>query len=270
MASHSAIRSRDASSPLTVLVQPTLKQLRKEARERFLAGRKAETQYMRQLQAVANQIDKLVRGMAPDGQIVDVRPLSDMLFRYASILQPWGESVAWRMISDVSKRDAAAWRRHGQMIGRSLRLEIESAPTGAAMQKLLQHRVKEITSIPQEAAQRLFTLTTEGISRGTRASEIAAQIMQSGEVAKSHAQMLARTGVSSTATALTRARAEHVGSQGYIWRTSRDGDVRPSHRAMEGKFVNWNDPPTLDGYAAHCGEFANCRCGPEVVIPERR
>lgn len=263
-------RSRDASSPLTILVQPTLKQLRKESRERFLSGRKAETQYARQLRAVAKQIGEIVRGIAPDGIVGDVGPLIATLNRYADILAPWAQSVAWRMIVDVSKRDALAWTRHGQMIGQSLRQEIDGAPTGAAMKLALQERVKEITSLPREAAERLFNLTAEGIAGGRRAAEIAKDILQSGEVSKSRAMMLARTGVSTTATSLTKARAEYVGSSGYIWRTSRDGDVRPSHRAMEGKFVPWNDPPTLDGYKAHCGEFANCRCFPEPVLPEWR
>jgi hypothetical protein len=38
---------------------------------------------------------------------------------------------------------------------------------------------------------------------------------------------------------------------------------------MEGKFVEWGKPPTLDNYTAHCGEFANCRCFPEPIIPDR-
>jgi uncharacterized protein with gpF-like domain len=82
-------------------------------------------------------------------------------------------------------------------------------------------------------------------------------------------EVFARTGVSTTATELTKARAVHIGSSGYLWRTSRDSDVRPTHRVMEGKFIAWNDPPEIDGYRAHCGEFANCRCWPEVQIPDK-
>jgi uncharacterized protein with gpF-like domain len=37
---------------------------------------------------------------------------------------------------------------------------------------------------------------------------------------------------------------------------------------MEGKFVTWDDPPTLDGMKGHAGQFPNCRCYPEPVIPE--
>jgi SPP1 gp7 family putative phage head morphogenesis protein len=173
------------------------------------------------------------------------------------------------MIQDVSRRDAAAWERHGKMIGESLRREIATAPTGVAMRAALREQAAEITLLPRKAAERLFKLTTEGITNGVRANEIAEQVLASGHVSASEARMLARTGVSTTATALTEARAQHIGSEGYFWRTSRDRAVRPSHRAMEGKFVRWDDPPTLDNYTAHCGQFANCRCFPEVQIPDR-
>ncbi len=39
---------------------------------------------------------------------------------------------------------------------------------------------------------------------------------------------------------------------------------------MEGRFVPWDEPPTLDGMTAHAGEFVNCRCYPEPVIPMPR
>jgi hypothetical protein len=43
-----------------------LRKARKEARERFLAGRKAESFYRRQLHQISRQVDSLVRGMAHD------------------------------------------------------------------------------------------------------------------------------------------------------------------------------------------------------------
>jgi len=249
-------------------VQPTLKQLRKEARERFLAGRRAETQYAANLRALARQIDTIVRGFAPDGVLADPTALIQTLQKYAEALGPWAQSVAWRMVVDVSKRDAVAWSKHGKMIGRSLQREIASAPTGDAMRKALVRQVQLIKSIPRDAAERVQLLTLEAITKGVRASEIAAEIMRSGEVSKSRAMLIARTEVSRTATALTQARAEFVGSTHYVWRTSKDGDVRPSHKAMEGQAVAWNDPPVLDNLRGHAGELPNCRCFPEPILPE--
>jgi SPP1 gp7 family putative phage head morphogenesis protein len=258
----------DATTPLANRFL-TLRKARKEARERFLAGRKAEKVYSRQLKQVARQIGHIVEGMAPKGVVSDIGRLTQMLHRYAEVLEPWAESVASRMIEDVSRRDAAAWEAHGKAIGAALKQEIASAPTGQAMRQIVREQVEEITSLPRKAAQRLYKLTTEGITKGTRAEEIQAAVMRSGKVSIAQAKTLSRTAVSSTASALTEARARHIGCQGYFWRTSRDRAVRPSHRKMEGQFVKFSDPPTLDNYTAHCGRFANCRCFMEPEIPDR-
>jgi uncharacterized protein with gpF-like domain len=45
--------------------------------------------------------------------------------------------------------------------------------------------------------------------------------------------------------------------------------VRESHKAMNGKFVRWDSPPTLsDGTTTHAGQIYNCRCYPDPVLPE--
>lgn len=80
--------------------------------------------------------------------------------------------------------------------------------------------------------------------------------------------VIARTEVARTSSVLTQARAEHAGSTGYIWRTARDGDVRPSHKAMNGRFVRWGEPPTLDNLRGHAGCLPNCRCYADPVIPD--
>src|ERR1700721_1280613 len=92
---------------------PDLRRLRREARERFLAGRKAETQYGIQLSRVAKHVGDIVLGMSSD---------------------------------------ALAWVRHGHEIGRALKREIDLAPTGAAMRKILEEQTARITSIPRDAA----------------------------------------------------------------------------------------------------------------------
>lgn len=45
----------------------------------------------------------------------------------------------------------------------------------------------------------------------------------------------------------------------YEWATQRDSRVRPSHAAMEGKWVKINQPPRITGYL-HVGQDWNCRC----------
>src|SRR6185437_1153848 len=96
---------------------------------------------------------------------------------------------------------------------------------------------------------------------------IVPEIMRGGEVSKSKATLIARTETGRALTALTQARAETVGSTSYVWRTVKDSDVRLSHKQMEGKVVDWDSPPTLDGLTGHAGSLPNCRCFAEPIIP---
>jgi len=173
------------------------------------------------------------------------------------------------MLADVNRRNERAWRETGKEMGKALRMEISYAPTGNAFAMLLDLQVGLIKSIPLDAAQRVQALTVEGLVTGERAKSIAAEIMRTEDVSKSKATLIARTEVARAASVLTESRARFVGSEGYIWRSSGDADVRPSHQKMDGKYVRWDKPPVTDKglgpYHAGCGP--NCRCYPDPVIP---
>jgi uncharacterized protein with gpF-like domain len=94
----------------------------------------------------------------------------------------------------------------------------------------------------------------EAVVTGGRAEPFAKEIAASGDVSRSRANLIART-ERDVQPARDQARALSIGSNGYIWRTAEDGDVRHSHREMEGKFVEWGRPPTLDGMTGHAGEL---------------
>lgn len=198
--------------------------------------------------------------------------INAIMARYADTLTEWATATAGRMLADVDRQDRNAWADYSANMSKALRDEIKTAPTGEAMRALLADQVTLIKSIPLESAKRVHELTLTAIESGTRAADIAKEIARSGEVAASRAALIARTEVARTASTLTQARAQHIGSEGYIWRTAGDSDVRESHRKMNGKFVPWDQPPALlEGnkiYHAHAGQIFNCRCYPEPVIPE--
>ncbi|WP_175992623.1 phage minor head protein [Burkholderia vietnamiensis] len=226
-----------------------------------------EQQYGTQLRKIAAQIDMFVKGFPADDASY-APTIEELLRRYAEALAPWAEATAARMIADLNRRDEQMWMKQAADMSRALREEIRGAATGETMRALLSEQVRLIKSIPLDAAERVHRLTLEGIVDGARAAQISKAIQASGSVAKSRADLIARTEVARTASALTEARALHVGSTHYVWHTSGDSDVRDSHRRMDGKVVAWNDPPTLDGMTGHAGQFPNCRCWGEPIIPE--
>lgn len=218
---------------------------------------------------MARQIGILTKGISPDGDFKDVSKIVAALQAYSKTIEPWAVSVGRYMLADVVRRDLKQWRAVSKEIGRGIRQEIESAPTGAFLQESLNRQVGLIKSLPLEAAKRVHEMTLSGLVDGRRAAEISKAILATGEVTEARARLIARTEVARTATGLTEARSRAIGSDGYIWRTSGDKDVRDSHAEMEGKYIRWAVRPRLkDGFVAHAGETPNCRCWCEPVLPD--
>ena len=233
----------------------------------FAKAKKVERGYASRLRKVAQHVADIVKGFDPNDFAGSVFA-ETALVKYAELLEPWARSVGNRMLTEVAARDKQAWAKVSAQIGRALHKEIETAPTGRAMQALLAAQVDLITSLPLEAAKRVHNLAREGLSDGTRASELAKRILETGDVTKARATLIARTETSRAATTLTQVRAEYIGSVSYIWRSVGDSDVRPSHKAMNGKVVAWNNPPTLDGMVGHAGCLPNCRCYCEPILAD--
>ena len=242
----------------------TDKELRRQARERFAVAQRLEAEYLRTLRGLTRQIDSMVRHMAnnPD-------ELQKILRQYSQTITPWARSVAQKMLTRVAKKDESAWLQLGKQMGKSLREELNEAPTGQMLQQFLNEQVHLITSLPLEAAERVHKLTLEGLLEGTRAKEIAAEILKTGKVTESRAKLIARTEVARVASGLTMVRAQSVGVTHYVWRTSGDSDVRQSHKDMNGKVIPLDRPPEVEpGKHYHAGQFPNCRCYPEPVFAD--
>ena len=228
---------------------------------------RVERVYASQLKAVARNIGMIVNGYDPTDPL-SYSIIGNLLNMYAEALEPWAAITAKRMLESASNEDLKGWRKITQEIGLGIKEEIATAPTGAAMRKLMNEQITLIKSLPIEAAQRVHELAIRSLDNGERAATYVEEIMRTGEVTRSRAMLIARTEVSRATTTFTQARAEYAGSEGYIWRTAHDGDVRKSHKAMEGRFVRWDSPPTLDNLTGHAGSVPNCRCYPEVVLKD--
>lgn len=194
----------------------------------------------------------------------------DRLERYADLIEPWSEAVSKRLISTLEIADDAMWRERSYQISAGLR-DIMVGSQGQVTRSIIDEHVKLFKSLPLQAADRVYDIhnqAIEAVVSGNRSSALKQEIMRTGEVTEARARTIARTEVGRASTAITQARSTALGSRGYIWRTADDSDVRHSHKQMEGKYVDWSKPPTLDGMTGHAGQFPNCRCYCEVVVPE--
>ena len=145
--------------------------------------------------------------------------------------------------------------------------EIDTAP------EVIERNALLISSLPEEVAAVVAQRAAERYAGGGRAAEFSMdKLLQ--RVTRVRARLIARTEVSKASTALTEARSEELNLPWYLWRTSKDARVRPSHRLMENVLFRWSDPPspealygissTLGHY--HAGNSPNDRCYPEVLL----
>ncbi|MEC4682369.1 MAG: phage minor head protein [Nitrospirota bacterium] len=224
--------------------------------------------YARQLRDVAREVARIIEGHDPLS-ITGVQEMQYALHRYAGILMPWAVKTAGKVGEQLDRQDFSMWNRHSQKIGSGLRELVRRQPAGEVIQDFLARQVHYITSLPIEEGQRVHRLSMEAMTGGKRPKDIAEELLDSGQVSKSRATLIARTECARTASALTMTRGKGVGATHAIWRTAKDKAVRPSHREMEGKTFDLYDPPTLsDGTKTFPGGIYNCRCISEIIIPE--
>lgn len=229
-------------------------------------ARRAEQGYGRSLRRVASVIGEIVQMFRPRSPEA-IRMVRRALEDYGRLLLPWSRAAAESMVQEVANRDAQAWKQAGVKLSRGLE-ELSQSAVGQARTRLVTEQVGLITSLPREAALRVQELAIRSTEQGARLDQLFDEIMRTGEVTESRARLIARTETGRAATALTQARATAIRSPGYIWRSVGDSDVRPSHKKMNGQFVAWDSPPTLDGMTGHAGTLPNCRCYAEPVIPD--
>ena len=232
-------------------------------------SKQAEIRDRTSLRQLANAVGAIVNGRY-DGSNDSVTEIMDALERYSENITPWATKVAENFTADIARQNEKRWRQHSLNISNELRSMVDNAPVGQVMKSIVSEQIKYIKSLPLEAADRVYDIQNkaiEAVVTGGRAEPFAKEIAASGDVSRSRANLIARTELGRASGALDQARALSIGSNGYIWRTAEDGDVRHSHREMEGKFVEWSRPPTLDGMTGHAGELPNCRCYKEIVFP---
>lgn len=235
--------------------------------KKFGGPKAAERRYAKALNSVATAVGKIVESW--DGHAVE--SLSSNLVSYASSLDDWATKAAKRMLDDAVKRDKMQWAARAQNMSRAFVELINKTDIGAAYTKLLDDQISLIKTIPLDAAEKAHDIVRSAQLSGTRAEQSAMMIKEMNlkngiKQQKWKALRIARTETSRASTALTEVRAKSVGSAGYIWRTSKDTDVRKSHAALDGTFISWDDPPMTDNLVGHAGCVPNCRCYAEPVL----
>lgn len=258
-----------AESLSTSDIRLTARQRRRE-QQHFARVQNAQAVYQAQLRRVARQVGEIIAAY-PVGDPAALAALQSLLDQYAVVLRPWAYAAAQRMIAEVLRRDETAWFRHAEMIGVELKREILGAtPLGDVMRQLVEDQVHLITSIPIDAGRDVQAKSREYWSGGIRYDELRKFVLERSNVTYNRATLIARTETAKTASAVVESRAKFIGATHYIWRSVRDKDVRRLHKQLDGSVQAWDDPPVAEegGQRHHPGNFPNCRCFAEPILPD--
>lgn len=172
-----------------------------------------------------------------------------------------------------SWREAARESSKGRVIYAALQAELQG-PLGGLVMEQIRRNAAYIQSVPAAIARQMTEHVLAQSMAGLRASTIAQELRDLyPHLTQVKANLIARTEVAKTHTALVQGRAQQLGIQWYVWRTAEDQRVRKSHRLLDGVLVAWDDPPSPEALAHersygayHAGETFNCRCIAQPVV----
>lgn len=244
-------------------------------KKQWSPARRIEERYRRELNALLNEYF-ILPDAATLGEIMEVL----VKFRQAApFLESFGLKAAARMVTGIYRENARSWREAARkgMRNREIYEVLQKDLTGAvgiSMRETIRRNAAWIGSIPEDLREHATRKIAEMQQKGIRPEAIAKALRSElPTLTKSRAALIARTESSKASTALTRARSGEIGLDWYIWETSEDARVRPSHRIMDKVIINWHNAPSpelLDRMKSqghyHAGDIYNCRCAAVPLV----
>ena len=239
--------------------------------------RRIEEDFLKSLNFLSTLFEKIA---IISGNDVNLLQSKMQIFQNSVPYDNYINDIVKRMVTPLAARNYETWRKAARVSTRSHFLYT------VLMEELKQGIKKDIDSqvisnaaliktLPSDTAQKVVRDIEEYALSGLRAEEIEKLIQdKTRQHSRASARLIARTEVSKTTSALTKARSEELGLRWYVWRTMEDGDrVRKSHRIMNDVLVSWNNPPSpellvkeKDVGRYHAGNIWNCRCYSEPLI----
>lgn len=184
------------------------------------------------------------------------------------IMEGFGLEKKLRKIASISANlSVADWKK---LVHKSLGIDIrEDYYYGdffkAVLDQWVSDNVDLIVTIPHDTLGKMKDICYKDWSTGKLTKDIANDILRQYDIDKWHALFIARDQMAKLNSNITQQEQKDAGVEEYIWDTSGDQRVRPSHARLDGTKHRWDDPPETDG-GRHCnpGEDFQCRC---VAIP---
>jgi SPP1 gp7 family putative phage head morphogenesis protein len=158
-------------------------------------------------------------------------------------------------------REASQAQRRDLARQLSAALGIDVVPDEKYIPEVLDYFVHEnatlIGSIPEDLHREVANLTARAFTKRMDPEIYGKLIQDRFNVAENRARFIARDQLGKLWGQLNAVRQRGVGVQHFFWETRRDSLVRPSHRALQGHRISYDEPPAV----GLPGEDFGCRCG---------
>ncbi|MBU8908510.1 phage head morphogenesis protein [Desertibacillus haloalkaliphilus] len=181
---------------------------------------------------------------------------------------PIVERIVRRFVEDMNNNQK---RRFGQRMSRVLGFDpTRNEPwLSSFLETAIQDNVNWIKSIQSEYHDKIETIITQGVRRGSSIRNMASEIAEVGNVEVRRARFIARDQMGSIHGDLTKRRQEESGIKRFRWSTSGDERVRDSHEDLDGEIFEWSKGATNErGETIWPGTDYNCRCTAEPVLED--
>lgn len=142
--------------------------------------------------------------------------------------------------------------------------------------ELTQQTDLAIKDFSLETTEKLRAKVAENLASGARPDRLSKVLEAEFGIAQRKARTIADAETSILVSRFRQRRFQALGSKSYVWETSGDEKVRPTHgesnnhRVLNGREFEWANPPVVDtasGRRRHPGEdYGPCRCVARPVL----
>lgn len=131
--------------------------------------------------------------------------------------------------------------------------------------KLFQNQNTDlITKLGSDQKERVQQTLYSNLSQGNGIEKIQEELSKSEGIGENRAKLIARDQTNKFNGQLTQLRQQELGITSYVWTTSQDERVRPTHKVLDGEVFTWEKGPKI----GHPGSEINCRCIAQPVITD--
>lgn len=180
------------------------------------------------------------------------------------------ERIARTQLDDVSKQGRDQfYGRVSKVIGIDPKRLANEEGLQARTNALMLETAKWAEKLRDETLEMYTANSLRAMAEGRSLEDVISQFDGMKEKRKNHAQLVARTQVSTFNSLMTKARAENLGITKAVWVTSRDERVRPCHAVRDGKEFELAEGlySSCDGKTLLPGTDYACRCTYRLIIP---